>query len=402
MLGHFAPAGCDDEVAGTLRWSVEDGAEIVLIDRARSWSQGLDSPPYTVHGRLADGGILTLLGAWTKRISMGRVVEVVRSSTLALGEFTSDEALWTRAIYSTANQAEWRLDTGLYSEWPDPDLANESPPDRPRPVLQVGVSRPTRDEVALPNAALAFDGETSVAEHGSEWSIATGQVLIVDPREAMTMRDLHREFAQPLTALTSFAADYPDGLTREVLRNLDDGQRVDVWRMDSRRRKREWQDGDRFLFTADLLDDYPDAIQRWWRLYDETWPAIGVFGDHIAEGSIYSPGRLITLYSAMEAYASASHGTKDLRRLRDYAGISSDATGCTNAALDLLGASRGYFAHLANESPKYPRSVIQDNLVLSVRRGHALMQACLLRDLGLSADQAELALRKHHRNWPLI
>ena len=40
-------------------------------------------------------------------------------------------------------------------------------------------------------------------------------------------------------------------------------------------------------------------------------------------------------------------------------------------------------------------------MMLSTRRASALMQACLLRELGFTRSEAEGMLTKHYISWPL-
>jgi hypothetical protein len=402
VLGHFAPAGAEYEVPGGLSWSADDGARLELGELIPDWPHDLRGASYTVHGRTRDGDRLTLMDAWTKARALGDRAKTVRSSTLALGEFTEPTALWPRAIYSTTNQGEWRADTGLDYERPEPRLWQRVLRREPEARLRVELRRPTRDEVSVPEARLAFDGESDTAvAYAPEWSVSTRQVLVANVDKPATAVELRRRYGEPLLALTSLAADRPDSILHEVVLDPASRRRIEIWRAGPHIEPQEWRPGNGFLFHAHDLRDFPSAIRRWWELYEEVWPALGVFADHLAQGRSYGPTRLITLYSALEAYAAARHGTKEFKHLRAYSGVAPEVTGCTNTALSLLGASRGYFAHLSEPATKYSREDFEENLLLSTRRGSALMQACLLRELGFDGTEAEDLLRQHHADWPL-
>jgi hypothetical protein len=143
------------------------------------------------------------------------------------------------------------------------------------------------------------------------------------------------------------------------------------------------------------------SLNTWWALEEQLRPALGLFGDHIREELSYSPARFLTLYTAMETYARERHGRNNFRVLRDYAGVPENVTGCTNKALALIGASRRYFAHLGIQPAGPTITEIEANALNSTRRASALMQACLLRELGFSATESEQLLRKHYMSWPL-
>jgi hypothetical protein len=108
-----------------------------------------------------------------------------------------------------------------------------------------------------------------------------------------------------------------------------------------------------------------------------------------------------TLHTAMEAYARDRHGRNNFRVLRDYAGVPPEITGCTNPALALIGASRRYFAHLGRRPEGPTINEIETNTLLSTRRASALMQACLLREVGFSTAEVEGLLSDYYSRWPL-
>jgi hypothetical protein len=155
------------------------------------------------------------------------------------------------------------------------------------------------------------------------------------------------------------------------------------------------------LFDAFDLADFSRSLRRWWRLADKTWPALGIFADHVSEGAVYSPSRFLILHSAIESYSRQRHGHKDLKKLRAYTGVPFELIGCSNEALALIGASRDYFAHRVHSGKKFTRDQIDDNGYLSIRRLEALFQASLLREVGFSASQARGLLEAYYARWPI-
>jgi hypothetical protein len=164
---------------------------------------------------------------------------------------------------------------------------------------------------------------------------------------------------------------------------------------------REWNPARSCLFDAADLSNFSKSVRTWWELHEAAWPALDLFAEHLSHGNSYSPARLLTLHTALEGYARGRHGHNSFRRLRDYAGVPNGVTGCTNDALSLLGVSRKYFAHIGHTGQKHTLDDVQNGLVASTRRASALMQACLLRELGFGTADVEALLSKHYANWPI-
>jgi hypothetical protein len=203
----------------------------------------------------------------------------------------------------------------------------------------------------------------------------------------------------PLQALVTFATDLPDAIVEEVYFDPESRVRIEVWRAGPRPTGANWRDD--LLFESADLPDFAKAIRRWWRLFGKVNPALGIYADHVNEGNSFSPARLLTVHTAISAYSDLRHGYRDLRKLRQYPGIDSEITGCTNRNLALVGASRNYFSHLGSPGDVFTVNEIEAETVLSTRRTAALMQSCLLRELGFTKTQIANRLRRYYGNWPL-
>jgi hypothetical protein len=393
--GHFWPVGStEQESQGFLRWS-KDGALLELIEPVANWPVPSRGESFAIHGYLRDLGEVSLLAAWPKSWELGDRVYRFSSSLLAFGPPTDLDRRWPRAIYSTANLSEWRRDSGL--QFSKPNV-------RARPQhTRVDIQPPETAEVDLPRARLLFSGRADFwVGDAADWSIHTWQTLTVDPKQPRTIPRFRREYGDVLTALTAFIADRNDDVTFEVYRDPATGERIEVWNSGRTAQEYEWhaiKPG--ILFHADEIPDLRRAIRRWWKTHEVSWPALGVFGSQYRDGNSYSPARLITVYSALEAYGRARHGTKDLTKLRDYGRVPSHITGCTNPALNMLNLSRGYFAHYASTGQKYSVEAIEESVLPSIRRGSALMQSCVLREFGFGRADASDILARHYRSWPL-
>lgn len=231
----------------------------------------------------------------------------------------------------------------------------------------------------------------------SSWTVSTRSVLVVNLRRPSTLDDL---YAVPLVSFTAFAADRPDSITFEVLLDPETTRRVEVWRRGPRFEPRSWNPVHGFVFRAHDLPRLITALRRWWRLHSLTWPALGLFAEHITNGNTYSPARFLTLYASMEAYCRAQFGKKDIKLMRDYAGVDNAVHGCGTPGLALIGRSRNYFSHYNTPDPEQA-SKIRDKAFETTRCAHALMQACLLREIGFGHRQTAALLTKHYSNWPL-
>jgi hypothetical protein len=260
---------------------------------------------------------------------------------------------------------------------------------------------PPPNEVQVKGATLTFatSFDAPIERESPVWTVNTPQRVTVEPRKPFTVEHAQRHYATPLLALTAFAVNRPDTLMKEVY--LDGKRRrVELWWAGRKRGLSPWRAGrDRALFQAADLRDFGLSIRRWWRLYEKVWPALGIFGDHILEGRSYSPNRYLTLYTAVETYGRERHGHRDPRKLRQYADVPSEVTGCTNRALSLIGASRDYLAHRGNPGQLFTAEEIERGVLNSTRRLEALLQACLLAELGFSKRTRADLLRTYYSNW---
>jgi hypothetical protein len=380
----------------TLRWSPDDGATVQLVAPTADWAVSFESDSFALHMRVSGGGELSLLDTRVRGMTADDRISTVGAYTLVLGGHVYADDTWPFVRYSTASLTEWRADSGIQHA-----LSKRAPY-----VPRVTWKRPSDDVVPVADGELRFAGtmtSTSV-RHTADWSMHTWQVMTVRPTEALTIDTLHRRFAQPLLALVVFASDRPDALTEEVLTDADQTRSVAVWRVGRQLEPREWElpPKDAFLFHAGDLADYPKAITTWWALHEEVWPALGIFAEHVCEANVYSPSRLLMLYSALDGYTRARFGrNNDIKGLRDFAGVPHDVTGLDKQGLALLGYCRGHFAHLRLNSRTLTPKDAEAGAFPSIRRASALMQAVLLRELGLDAPATEAILRQHYAAWPI-
>ena len=396
FLGRFAPAESDNDAPGVLTWSEDSGARLELLGPVEGWPVGLGDESFDIHGYSYAGDDVTIPRARINHRSfLPDEPKSAISASLIVGEHTSATERWPRASFTTHNLYPWRDAPGFAFSYPN----KRARPDHIRIDWQ-----PQVEEADVRGARLRFvtaPGITLRRQH-PDLGFNTEQQMQVVARRPLTIRDAERHYGHPLAALTTLGVNIPDGIVREVLWNPSKGRRIEVWHSGETRGCRPWRPGtDRMLFEAVDLPEFARALGRWWRLYEKTWPALGIFGDHVREGRVYSPSRFLILYSAVESYSRQRHKHRSLTKLRTFAEVPSGVIGCSNDALSLIGATRGYFAHRVHGSPTFSRDEIEENAFVSVRRLEALMQACLLREIGFSRRKATDLLKAYYARWPI-
>jgi hypothetical protein len=405
LLGRFWVAGASSDsahhAAGVLNWSAADGVVVRLIGPLIGWPRDIVGP-LTVHGETVDGEKLSLIGCRIVSISLGGVATLtVSGTTLLLGDHATADTRWRTSVISTANLHEWSGETGL--QVPDSDLAPTGHTTRVQMTWEV----PDTRRVRLPSGEVVFspsmDTKWAIAP---EWSIRTGTDVIVKPKRPAKLDVLYRTGAAPLLSLIVVAGDRPDSITSEVVGDAKSRQRARVLRSGEVVSARDWRPDNAHLFTAAQLPDFARAVQRWFAMWAATEPALGTFAEAINAGDTYSPGRFLQVVTALESYGRRWRKHKGsllklLEGLRAYAGLPARSTGCTRRNLKLIVASRNFHAHLGQPNYGFSLEFVQLTTFESTRRASALMQACILRELGFSARATRKVLDQHYRNWPI-
>jgi hypothetical protein len=150
--------------------------------------------------------------------------------------------------------------------------------------------------------------------------------------------------------------------------------------------------------------DEGEAICRWLAVWRPSEPSLGLFCETIQQDSTYSAPRFLTLYTAAEGYWKGTKQPEEkrwnIRALAKRAGIDPAVSKVDRRALQLIGALRDYHAHLT-----LPGSLAADEIALSTfdstRRLHVLMQACLLREIGMETAEIESLIAARYQSWPI-
>lgn len=401
--GQAAPA--------VVRFSPDDGVTAQLLNAPPGWPTELgDRGNLVVHGVTVDGGYpFTVLDARVNQVALGRQARRLHGMTLALGAHADGDATWSTASYGTAHLHEWAGDTGVrITDWDRDErgqtqrFAHEwTPPpahviDRDKATITIGPVMETQ------------------AAFSAEQRIVTSTRLSVRPQHPLTVDAYERDYARPLLAFCTFAADRPDAIIHESVSDKNRNERAVILRAGRTVEPREWQPDNRFLFRAQQLDDVARTYGRWIDLWDEAGVEIATFVDAISEGGTFSRARLLAGVAALEAYWRTrleydAQGNKrkstslvdKLKDLRAHSAIDPMLLGSSNANLKLIVAARNLYTHLDQAIVKLTDEEIDDQVVENCRRAAALLQACLLRDLDIEPARAQAMFEEHLSNWPL-
>ncbi len=389
----FAPAGVEFATPGVLTWTMERGAELELADRSHPWPIDFDET-FAVHGQPYDGDAVTLLQARPIQ-RMGAQTAKLRSWVLAVGAHTDMDERWLFSHYCPASLHEWLHDTGLVSK-------------RSIDGRQVTVewNQPAHRTVTVPGGEVSLAPRLqSDVDYGPDWHLRTSTRFIAKADEPLTINAHWSQFRSPLMSFCLFAVDRPDDLTYESYYSPERRTQIVVLRSGREAPQHDWRlTSGHYLFQAEDVGDPATAVASWCKLWHQTSPALGLFGEVIQTGNIFTVPRFLTLYTAAEGYWKGTKVGKagwSPKQLAKRANVPAAITGATKDAVSLLGASRNYHAHLDVESKFSPDEIVDETYQLT-RRLHALLQACLLRELGIDTSNVERLLKQHYRSWPIL
>jgi len=398
VTGRFAPAGADFATPGVLKWSSDEGALLELADRTHPWPDG-EEDGFTVHGTPYDGEAITLMDCMVRRWSFNNITTHISSSTLAIGEHTEPGEGWPKANFRPGTLHEWIPETGLSIGGDDKDDEDDAA------TFVLTYRQPVRRVVQVP------DGEVSIYPSGyygwsysPNWKIETAMTFGASPTDALTITEHFNHYGGPLRAFCIFVADKPDDLLLESYYAPETKRRIAVLRPNRHPSRTEWRPGnDRYLFQAEHVADVGETVRRWLDVWHRSVPSLGLLAETIEQGRTYSAPRFLTLYTAAETYFKAIHasyGPWSPRSLAEIADVDPALTGATRDAIAMIGRLRSYHAHGARLDPGQDE---QQALLTydATRRLHALLQVCVMRDLGMPTDVIEQRLVAHYRGWPL-
>ncbi|HXS33778.1 MAG TPA: HEPN domain-containing protein [Solirubrobacterales bacterium] len=402
--GRFTLAELEDsdDTLGMLSWSEEDGATLLLPDPPAHWGALDLNDERDVYGLLADNTLVSLPAAAVRRHRHGGFIELtLRCYQLDLGACTERSDHWGRMHFRLAHMHEWFGKTGI--EGPeyehDGNWRVES--------VKAGWRPPAAVEVDLEGAKLRLSvGLSAPADTSPEQEFVTRLNLGILCEEPLGANEIERRFRRPMVVFSTLVADRHDAASEVVLSKGPHEDPVRALHAGTRATSREWSPGDGgYLFRAADCDDVSVLLGRWFELYERAGLPLAVFAETLASGNSYFPGRLIQCVTGLEAYAKATIGSrgsfrKTLTALQDHYGVDAEANHCTEENLRLVAEARNYYTHL-EEREGYSTDTLEYAGFTCARWATALMQSCLLRELGFSAERSGELIAAHYMNWPL-
>jgi hypothetical protein len=395
LTGAFCPVGASFETPGILSWNSDGGAVLRLADLSDPWPRDFETR-LTVHGVLHAGERVTLMHARVGEITALDKTSLLLSPLLALGAHTNLDDTWTWANYCPTGLHEWYPVKGFVHE--------HSEEDPPQPRVQMRPVDPLRIELPGAELLLQLNGVWT-ASHSPRFSFETTLKFSVRPEFPLTIDEHWSRYGNPLLGFVIFASDRPDDLSEETFYDPEGQRQIVVLRSDRRSYKREWRPlAGHFLFRSEDVPDEGEVIRRWVEVWRRSEPSLGLFCETIQQDTVYSPPRFLTLWTAAEGFWNATKRPDESRwnipALVKRAGVDPAVSHVDRRARQLMGSLRSYHAHLT-----LPKSITTEDIALSTfdstRRLHLLMQACLLRELGLPTPEIEALLQARYRSWPV-
>jgi hypothetical protein len=401
-LGEFWLEGFeeDDGCQGILRWDPENGVELRLLNPPAKWPVHNLNEKTSVRGVLSDHPSVLITNAYVGRHHHGTQVDAtLRSGGLLLGMEGEPDEEFSAMRFRTAHMHEWLGATGLKT----PDHEYEG--DR---VERVGIEwRPEEPvRVGLGDAELTLSvALASNADFSPDQKFDTHLNLRIVPKQEMRVEEIERRFQRPLVVFSTLVADRFDSVTMETLSNERHRFEVQVLHAGRTVTAREWHPDSAYLFRAEDCEDPRTLLLRWYELYAKAGLPLAVYAETLREPNSYYPGRLIQSVSALEGYCTSllGRGKKlagTLKKLRNHAGVEPAVTKCTDETLELIASARNYYTHLEARGVRGAEE-LEGHLVDCCRWCTALIQSCLLVELGFSADRAGELIEAHYINWPL-
>jgi hypothetical protein len=406
--GVFTIAAADvQESIGLLSWSAQGGAVLHIPELDEPWPIKFGDE-LTIHGMLDNPNQrVTLMPARMVQQSVFGRPTHFGATTLAIGAHTEPSATWPTAAYIPPALHEWLQENGLSKHHADDDPL--------RPIVEWRQPEPIVIELpgtTITLRVLANSGWSGVAS--PDWTIHTYLEAAVTPDTPLTINEYWRLYGVPLLSFATFAADRSEVIPFDRFYDPSTNTGIVVLHQGREPQHRDWHTlPGHFLFRAEDVHSVADVLGKWISLSWDTTPSLALFGETINEEA-YSPSRFLTLYTAAEGYFRAvTEGSQwKLTELVKRAGISAEVSKMSKEAISLMGALRRFHAHLnatdlekqrdpSDQAVEVSLEEVSDATFESTRRLQAIMQACLLRDLGFNTNEIERLITQHYQNWPL-
>ena len=202
----------DSSVAGVLRWSRTEGAELWLIGPFADWPgpgfpDASSAVPLTVHGRsAANGQKVTLPAALITHSTFGSGSQLkLVDPRLILFEHVEPADTWKKLVFRSASLHEWFPATGFEAAVAKFDKRFQAT------EYSIRWKAPRGKRIHLGDAEIRFSCRMST--NPSQWQpdrlIETALDAVVISKSRETLDSLHQRFAIPLVDLLVLATGRP-------------------------------------------------------------------------------------------------------------------------------------------------------------------------------------------------
>jgi len=285
------------KIAGTLRYSAEDGLRLALTGSFGEWPSGQRADSYpTIHGIVHDspfGKAFTLVDCFRTMLSVqmpGFATEEVFANHAYAGDHwpTKDNLLFGSAA----------LELSALDNWIDTSGISCRPPKERADAIQMEYARPESIPIALDDQTLKIDFGWSRSQSLRAYSFREKVGIKIDGLGRMPQDQIAQQYIYPLQNFFTFATDHPSAIGSTVFYSRDMNS-ADLEQSSAfhylaqpiyllKETEKQLQSHDMLFTYEDVKDDLPRLFRRWFDFTRVFKPfCLSYFG------LLYAPDRFI-------------------------------------------------------------------------------------------------------------
>lgn len=405
----WLPEAPAEKVAGTLRFSNQEGATLALFGvlgeaSSRVAEKAIPAVCGHVHGcELGDEVTLKDCTVSARHLSPAGTREDVRAAYAFIGAHLNGEQdfsfrsarLWFSGLASWADSL-----TGL-SERLMPGAGGG------RPGFEIKWAPPPPVQGRAGGAKMALGVTARLEMPRREWAIREQVEFSIQADAPLSHTEWYQRFAYPLQNLLSFATDRPNSLEGFVLARPEGDEGIHVFlsrTFADREAATDLLPHDMLFTLSDAAGKAAELISRWLDTYQAFRVALGPYFAEAYNSHTYVDNQFLSVYQSLEVLArlAADHqpassfaqpGWLD-RMIGGAAPVLDEALGAPPEAVAReAGVVRNYVVHRDSDlgdRPDYGR-----RLYWLTQRLRFVLKVMLLRELGFPAEQQRQLLRRN-------